>query len=149
MIYSKMDYSSVLPESEGIALQLGHPTNETHCSALDVPQAMIVAHTNGIHTTKVHFCCCTTVERTIQLVRAGLFPATITYPQTAFSLTLLKQFQSHTRQSRASAFDWMISLRRLTDNVTPQKVQVRFVLILALLPAERGNIRTVIRRSCG
>jgi hypothetical protein len=122
--YSKVDYSMVLPESEGVALQLGHSPGEESCSIHDPPQAMNVIHTNGVHATKIRFCCCSTVDRTVQLMRAGLFPASATYPQTAFSFAVLKQFQMHTRQSRASTFDWIISLRRFTDNVLPQNVSV-------------------------
>jgi hypothetical protein len=128
-IFSRADYCAVLPEVEGTALQLGHAADETSCSVNDRPQDMIVVHSNGVHQTKIRFCCCTNTQRAVQLIRAGLFPGSPTYPQTAFTFSLLKEFQAHTRQSRASAFDWIVSIRRMTNDVVPHRVPVRFALI--------------------
>jgi hypothetical protein len=81
--FSSCDYSAVLPEGEETALQLGHTVDEMPCSVNDKPQDITVVHSNGVHQTKIRFCCCTNTERAIQLMRAGLFPGSPTYPQTA------------------------------------------------------------------
>jgi hypothetical protein len=146
-IFSQVDYTAVSPKSGEFALQLGHSFDEVSCSVNDDPQSMIVVHSNGIHETKIRFCCCSDTDRVTQLIRAGLFPASTTFPQTAFTFTLLKQFQFHTRQSRASAFDWMVSLRRMTNKVAPHTVPVRIKSFrshgdLTFLP-----LRIPIRRS--
>jgi hypothetical protein len=123
-IFSQVDYSEVSPAIEGSALQLGHSIDYISCSGNSDAQAITVVHSNGIHETKVRFCCCSNTDRSTQLIRAGLFPGSPSYPQTAFTFALLKQFQFHTRQSRASAFDWIVGLRRMTNKVTPHKVPV-------------------------
>jgi hypothetical protein len=123
-IFVQVDYSEVSPGSSYAALQLGHSTDSAPCSVNEEPQSMIVVHSNGIHNTKVCFCSCSNTARSMQLIQVGLFPGSPTFPQTAFTMTLLSQFQFHTRQSRASAFDWIVSLRRMTNSVSPHKVPV-------------------------
>jgi hypothetical protein len=122
--YSNIDYSEVLPESADAVLQLGHALDEDPCSVYADPQAIAVIHSNGVHNTKVRFCCCSDTERAVQLAHMGLFPGSPTYPQTAFTFALLKEFQYHTRQSRCSAFDWIVALRRMTDDVALHAVSV-------------------------
>ncbi|KIM35704.1 hypothetical protein M413DRAFT_51930, partial [Hebeloma cylindrosporum] len=49
-------------------------------------------------------------------MRARLFPATMTQPTTAFTFRVLQQFHIHHLVSKESAYDFVGSLRRLTDN---------------------------------
>jgi hypothetical protein len=126
-IWNRTDYSAVLPKDAGIALQLGHPGDETSCSANEEPQELIVTHSNGIHSSRVRFCYCSDAgDKCTQLLRAELFPASTTHPQTVFTFAVLKGFQVHNMQSKASAFDWILGLRKLTDNVFTQKVPVSY-----------------------
>ncbi|KAF8955089.1 hypothetical protein BDZ97DRAFT_1968746 [Flammula alnicola] len=82
-----------------------------------------VIDTNGIHTTKIRFCICKgNPNRVDQLMRARLFPATINQPTTAFSFQVLHQFHIHHLESKESAYDFIGSLRRLTDNAFPQHI---------------------------
>jgi hypothetical protein len=124
-MYSSVDYSDVLPESADAVIQLGHSQDDKPCSLNEEPQAIIVVHSNGVHNTKIRFCFCSDTDRAVQLTRAGLFPGSPTYPQTAFTFAVLKQFQYHTRQSRCSSFDWIVALRRMTDDVSLHRVSVR------------------------
>jgi hypothetical protein len=89
-----------------------------------------VVDTNGIHATKIRFCMCMgNPNRVDQLMRARLFPATISQPTTAFTFQVLRQFHIHHLESQESAYDFIGSLRRLTDNAFPQRVAVcRYLL---------------------
>lgn len=81
---------------------------------------------NGIHNTKLHFCTCHgKPDRMTQLLDFGFFPATTKRPTMAFSLTLLHHFHIHHLESKTSAYDYIGSLRRLTDNVFTSDVSVR------------------------
>jgi hypothetical protein len=126
--YSNVDYSDVLPGSPDSILHLGHPLDELSCSVNETPQDLVVGHSNGVHKTKVRFCCCSGTDKAIQLAHAGLFPGSPTYPQTAYTFALMKEFQHHTRQSRCSSFDWIAALRRMTDDVSLHTVPVSYVL---------------------
>ena len=57
-------------------------------------------------------------------MHSQLFPATTQDPKTAFTFSVLKDFHMHNLQSKCGAFDYMLSLRRLTDNVFTNKVPV-------------------------
>ncbi|KDR65131.1 hypothetical protein GALMADRAFT_148963 [Galerina marginata CBS 339.88] len=78
---------------------------------------------NGIHKTKIRFCYCRgSPDRSEQLMRARLFPATITQPTTAFTFQVLHQFHIHHLESKESLYDFIGSLRRLTDNAFAQQI---------------------------
>lgn len=87
-----------------------------------------VVHTNGIHGTRVHFCSChDDCPRRTLLLRAGLFPGTTRQPLTAFTFPLLKAYRLLNLQSKCSAEDYLVTLRRLADNLRPDNVSVRFI----------------------
>src|ERR1700748_2692942 len=45
--FAKTDYTAVLPASEGVALQLGHPGDSVSCTSNSDPLLFTVVHTNG------------------------------------------------------------------------------------------------------
>lgn len=51
-----------------------------------------------------------------QLLRARLYPATISQPKTAATFDVLKTFQLLSFMSKVSAYEFYHSLARLTDN---------------------------------
>lgn len=59
-----------------------------------------------------------------QLLRARLFPATVTDPKTAATFNVLEQYHKLSFESKASAFEFYHSLARLSDNIgiDPPKV---------------------------
>jgi hypothetical protein len=105
----------------GMIIRLGHYTRR--CP--NVPHGptgrpMVIVSTNGIHDAKVLYChCATAVDEPLQLVSAGLFPATIDQPETAFTLTLLDDFDVHSLTSKKSAYDHFIALRKHTNGAFP------------------------------
>lgn len=81
---------------------------------------------NGIHSTWVRFCYCKgNPDRVKQLMLLGLFPATVSWPETAFTFHMLKQFQIVCFQGKISAYDFIDSLMGLTDGTFLFDVMVR------------------------
>lgn len=123
--WNKFDYSAL---SEDTAIQLGHKGKDT-CPSPRSPVIFYITHVNGIHTTRVRFCGCRgSLDRVGQLMAANLFPATTDEPQSAFSFALLQDFHMHNLQSKCSAFDYILSLRRLTDDVKTDSVPVSYYI---------------------
>lgn len=106
---------SVLRES--YAIQLGHQNGI--CPSPQVPSVkFVVTCDNGVHATRISFCdCFGSVDRVAQLMRAKMFPGSCNEPISSFSLSVLKQYDIHSLQAKISAYDYCLSLRRLTDNV--------------------------------
>ena len=64
-------------------------------------------------------------NRTQQLLRRRLFPATTTDPQTTSTFTLLESAHILSVQSKLSLYDLYISLKTLTDATHVPDVKVR------------------------
>ncbi|KAJ3994816.1 hypothetical protein F5050DRAFT_1809260 [Lentinula boryana] len=75
-----------------LGIPLGHDGNR--CPYATTPLLMTLVDVGGVHTTRVTF-----------------------YPQSAFTLNLLQQWDLFNLQSKITAYQFMLSLRRLTDNV--------------------------------
>jgi len=109
----------------GLILYLGH--NGTRCPVSFGPKPMVILHTNGIHRCLVQFCDCSDhVSNLKQLVYSRLFPATVSSPATAFSFELLTTFHQLTLCSKITPYDYFDTLRKLTDMVFPQDVEVTY-----------------------
>ncbi|EPS93236.1 hypothetical protein FOMPIDRAFT_1094913, partial [Fomitopsis schrenkii] len=112
----------------GLVLYLGHqgipcPT----LGAVDRSIMYTLTHTNGVHRVRIQECCCARAHRTVsQLLRAGLFPATLDRPESAFTFHLLRQWDLHFLTSKKSAYDFFEALHRLTDNTGTRPVKNRY-----------------------
>ncbi|KAJ3990896.1 hypothetical protein F5050DRAFT_1879536, partial [Lentinula boryana] len=112
--FVRHDISMLMPESLGIPL--GHDGNQ--CPYATTPLLMTLVDVGGVHATRVTFCGCPDhLSKWHQLFHAGLLPATVKDPQSAFTLNLLRQWDLFNLQSKITAYQFMLSLRRLTDNV--------------------------------
>ena len=86
-----------------------------------------VVDTNGLHATLLRYCqCveglrCTLVE---QLMNAWFFPGMMQDPRTAFTFRVLKDFHLHNLESKKTAYDYLGTLRWLTDNVFTMELPV-------------------------
>ena len=99
----------------------GHPCPSQYATNLK----FTVVDINGVHQTKICFCSCQGFPiRPEQLMRAKLFPATMTQPTTAFTFQVLKQFHILHLEGKLSAYDFIGALRRLSDNAFPQRTAV-------------------------
>ncbi|EPS93583.1 hypothetical protein FOMPIDRAFT_7649, partial [Fomitopsis schrenkii] len=109
-------------------LFLGH--NGERCPFIRASMDSItytVTHSNGVHRVRIHECWCPRRPGTVsQLLRAGLFPATLERPESAFTFDLLRQWDLHFLTSKKSAYDYFEALRRLTDNSGTRTVKNRY-----------------------
>lgn len=81
-------------------------------------------HEYGITKIKVGWCGCQPLQQSLQLVRAGLWPATWAVPRTMFSINVMRNCQLLSLQSQATTYDYFKYLARLTDPIEPQDVTV-------------------------
>ncbi|KAF8166405.1 hypothetical protein BJ912DRAFT_1025886 [Pholiota molesta] len=86
-------FEKVSLKSIGLRVQLGHPIGLDFCGCGKGNQ-----------------------QHTVQLLRACLFPATVTNPKTAATIEVLDLFSILSYESKMSAFQFYHSLSRLTDN---------------------------------
>jgi len=138
-IWVQRDFSQLCG---GSAIQLEHHDG-LPCSGTKNDTGFIITHTNGVHDTRVRFCGCLDAPDHIeQLMNASLFPATTLDHKSAFTHAVLKQFHMHNLQSKCGAYDYIYSLRRLTDNVTTVKVPVsHFQLVYTILTVFRTHTK--------
>ncbi|KAH9932516.1 uncharacterized protein B0H18DRAFT_871282, partial [Fomitopsis serialis] len=112
----------------GLVLWLGH--NGHRCPyhrAVITPIVYTVTHSNGIHRVPIHECRCPDARKTVsQLLRAGLFPATLERPESVFTFDVLRQWDIHFLTSKKGTYDYFEALRRLTDNSGTRKVKNRY-----------------------
>jgi hypothetical protein len=115
----------------GLTLHLGH--NGHPCpngSTVQAGRTFVIVHTNGFHRMAIAFCACRSdkgdaVPQFRQLVTAGLFPATLTQPESVFTFDVLDNWHQHALTSKKSAHDYHDALRRLTNPVFLSDVPVR------------------------
>ena len=66
-------------------------------------------------------------DHAIQLGKARLWPGTYSRPQTVLTQHSLRFFEALTLQAKTSAYDFMGTLQRLTNNTFFQDVKVQFI----------------------
>ena len=126
--FVRHDISMVRPG--GYATQLGHYGAECPCCPPD--RFFILVDTNGIHNTKIRFCECSSapLDSVEQLMSMGLFPATLKQPRMAFTFRVLRQAHLMNLESKAAMYDFVGTLRRLTDNAFAQETSVWCSILL-------------------
>lgn len=112
----------------GVELHLGHDA-EACPNTLEIEAiSMSIGDLNGFHTLRVLPCNCKgTGEEAqpllTQLMRARLFPATLTSPRTAYTFRLMEHWHLDVMQGKKPVYDYYIGLRRLTDVVAKDLVR--------------------------
>ncbi|KAI6006560.1 hypothetical protein F5J12DRAFT_782829 [Pisolithus orientalis] len=88
---------------------------------------LIVVHTNGIHYCNVQYCRCPGAEDShIQLMWAGMFPATTKAPRTAFTFQVLDDFVWDNVECGTSVMNFYSKLCCITSNAFPHLVPDRY-----------------------
>ncbi|KAJ6487351.1 hypothetical protein DFH09DRAFT_1339464 [Mycena vulgaris] len=104
----------------GLRLQLGHWHERDHVCANPSPsqgEGFVVVNDHGVHDVALDYCgCASSGTQTVQLLRAGLYPATTTNPRSAATINVLRKFHLLTFESKCSAYKFYYSLARETDN---------------------------------
>ncbi|KAJ6518389.1 hypothetical protein DFH09DRAFT_1331989 [Mycena vulgaris] len=79
--------------------------------------AFVIVNDVGVHEVALDYCgCATSGTQTVQLLRAGLYPATTTNPRSAATINVLRRFHLLSFESKCSAYEFYYSLARETDN---------------------------------
>ncbi|GJF00807.1 CxC2 domain-containing protein [Phanerochaete sordida] len=112
-------FESVTLKDIGLVIQLGHLRGE-YCSAPSAaPRSFVVIHTNGLHPVNVQYCQCDRQKaagtKLQQLLRYELYPATLEEPTTCCTFRGLEHFHLLTLQSKVTAYDYYLTLTKLTD----------------------------------
>ncbi|KAJ7448481.1 hypothetical protein FB451DRAFT_1567204 [Mycena latifolia] len=113
-------------QSLGLRVQLVHKRGEIcpgviartpeEVAAADLDTFCIVDN-NAIHEVGIDFCTCGTAPtRTVQLLRAGLYPATSIRPRSAATFRVLRKFHMLSFESKCSAYEFYNALARNTNN---------------------------------
>ena len=84
-----------------------------------------VVDRSGVHEIGVSWCCCPGApERDMQLMTAGLFPATFNNSKTAFTFCVLEDFHLDNLECKTTPSQFFSRLRRLTNDKFPNTVLV-------------------------
>lgn len=109
-------------------MQLNHPHNQPCLNPIAATNNdFIVIDNHGIHEISLDFCGCEAeCDKTIQLLRHRMFPATVSNPKTAATFNCLERYHLECLEGKVTAFEFYHSLVRGTDNtgVTVPKVQL-------------------------
>jgi hypothetical protein len=84
-----------------------------------------VVDRSGIHEIGVSWCCCHEAPKhDMQLMMAGLFPATFHDPKTVFTLWVIEDFHLDNLECKMTPSQFFSHLRRLTNDEFPNTVLV-------------------------
>ena len=117
-------------------MQVGHTIGDRVCP---LPQTAFnndftVIDADGIHEIALDYCGCQySLPKTTQLLRARLFPSTVTDPKTAATFRVLETFQMLSFTSKVSGFEYYRSLERRTDNTGIALPPVQYLNSLIVL----------------
>lgn len=115
----------------GFTLNLGHngevcPLNANGGSDWTADKFTVV-DSAGIFVHTLKWCGCngaTAEDKHLQLLRARLFPSTVTKPQTGFTFAVLDEFLIAALECKTSASSFYQKLRRMTNNQFPDLLPV-------------------------
>ncbi len=115
----------------GYVIHLGHEGKPCpHASTTDGDIFFHIVDNNGVHDTRLHFCACLPqVDRASQLLKHKLFPATMLRPKMAFTFRVLDFYNILHVESKITPYDFIGSIRRMTDNAFTNLVTVSFLFV--------------------
>jgi len=119
-------------KSLGLRLQLDHLNGVCSLPQPSFNNNFVVIDIDGIHQVAIDYCGCQqSLPKTVQLLRAKLFPSTVIDPKTAATFHVLETFQMLSFMSKVSAFKFYQALARRTDNTgtsaPPVSLNVQFL----------------------
>lgn len=116
----------------GYLLHLGHGGQACPHSNSASETVICVVDITGVFHHKLRWCCCQDADPSYaQLLRLGLYPASIERPQTAFTFSLLDYFHIDALECKTSASNFYNKLRRFTNSLFPHHVPVSFAILLS------------------
>jgi hypothetical protein len=107
------------------AFHLGFGSSKPGKNDKDGNPVITIIDRSGVHEIGVRWCCCpSAAERDMQLMAAGLFPATFRNPKTAFTFRVLEEFHLDNLECKTTPSQFYSRLRRLTSDEFPNNVPV-------------------------
>ncbi|KAJ3825993.1 hypothetical protein F5880DRAFT_1477138, partial [Lentinula raphanica] len=132
--FKKMDIACLRRNTYAIDL-CSRPCNGV-CNNPSAPHGVTIVDTNGIHATRIRYCFCDgQPDYVTQLMRARLFPGTLSLPRTLFTFRVMDEFQEHHLASKKAVYDYVGALQRLTDGAFTLEVPdpySQFVLVVRI-----------------
>jgi hypothetical protein len=116
----------------GLRKQLNHPPGERCLNPIRCQEDEFwIIDVTGLHNVTIDFCGCGKEDQrqTVQLLRSGLYPATVAEPQSAATFQVLKLFELLSYESKSSAFEVYQTLSCLTDNTGTNVPNASTILI--------------------
>jgi len=114
-----------LAAADQAAFQLGFGSSKPGQNDKDGNPIITIIDRSGVHEIGVRWCCCPEApERDMQLMAAGLFPATFQNPKTAFTFQVLKEFHLDNLECKTTPSQFISRLKRLTNDEFPNTVPV-------------------------
>ncbi|KAL0567260.1 hypothetical protein V5O48_014737, partial [Marasmius crinis-equi] len=121
----------------GLRIQLGHPPTHACRNPRPARTAFCVVDIDSVQEVELNFCQCQAVEVVgnswTQLLRARLFPATVTDPRTAFTFRMLEFYHVATLQSKMTLYDICQTIGRRTDGSGISEIKDRYHELLRVL----------------
>ncbi|KAJ7144583.1 hypothetical protein C8R44DRAFT_865490 [Mycena epipterygia] len=114
--FEKHDFCRVMKNA---VIGLGHYGEP--CPDADLGRSFTLVDSNGIHATCLAFCRCKTPNgkrgepEFQQLLRAGIFPGSVSEPKTGYTLGLLDYHRQQRNQGKGSAYNFVLVLQRMAD----------------------------------
>ena len=116
------EYSPVVDQG---AFQFGFGSSRPGQNDKDGNPIITIIDRSGVHEIGVRWCCCPdAAKRDMQLMAAGLFPATFWNPKTAFTFRVLEEFHLDNLECKTTPSQFSSRLRRLTNDEFPNTVPV-------------------------
>lgn len=112
-------------EEGDAAPNLGQGSSKFQCRETEGKPMITVVDRSGVHEIVVDWCrCLEAPAHDVQLMLAGLFPATFRNPKTAFTFRVLKDFHLDNLECKTTPSQFFSRLRRLTNDEFPNTVPV-------------------------
>ncbi|KAF9489123.1 hypothetical protein BDN71DRAFT_1484915 [Pleurotus eryngii] len=125
----------------GLQIQLGHNSGRICLNLTSAKaDAFIVIDVHGIHETAQPL--------SVQLLRRGLFPYTVSSPQTAATFQVLDLFQMLSIEGQVSAFEFYKTLAQITDKTKIDPPRDRYSQFLCM-SREWRHLLQLKRSACG
>jgi len=107
------------------AFQLGFSSSKPGKNDKDGNPIINIIDRSGVHEIGARWCSCPNApERDMQLMAAGLFPATFRRPKMAFTFWVLEEFHLDNLECKTTPSQFFSRLRRLTNDEFPNTVPV-------------------------
>ncbi|KAI9431069.1 hypothetical protein H4582DRAFT_2060255 [Lactarius indigo] len=124
---SQNEYDTAADFGFGTAADLGFNNSKPGRRDKDGNPIITVIDRSGVHDIGVSWCCCPEApEHDMQLMTAGLFPATFRNPRTAFTFRVLEDFHLDNLECKTTPSQFFSRLRRLTNDEFPNTVPDRY-----------------------